>query len=101
MFRLLKSMAIFGLKVLLISYLAVLFEELLNKIINWIYYKIKGISSEEVENIKMEMFYKRHGVQCPECLKWFPSSFKKCPLCNKRMSLLQPLDISTLRKYLS
>lgn len=92
MLKIIKSIIIFSLKVLFAAYLCVLIEELIDKILLWIHDKRKGISSIERENTRMEEYYKKTGVHCPICDKWFPVSFDACPLCNKQLSMIQSIN---------
>lgn len=92
MLKLIKNIVVFGIQVLTAALIFTLLEELLNKIISWVYFKCKGISSIEQENLKMEQYYKKHGVYCEECTKWFPISFKVCPLCNNKLSILATIN---------
>ncbi len=92
MFELLKKIILFSLKVLFVAYIFVLLEEVLNSFIFWIRDTLKGISSEERENKKMEQYYKEHGIHCPTCDKWYPISFEYCPLCYNRLSYLDTVN---------
>jgi len=92
MWKLIKAIFFFALKVLFIAYFFSITEEYLIKFRLWRYRIRNGLSVIDMENIKMERYYRQYGVQCPGCFRFFPIDYNECPLCNTEMNFIDTVN---------
>ena len=92
MWKTIKAIIFFALKVLFIAYFFSITEEYLDKFLLWIHCVRHGISAIELENMKMERYYRQYGVQCPKCYHFFPIEYEECPLCGSEMQFIDTVN---------